>query len=259
MPRASAPAIQEGLTTCSRPTGSSTARANARASVSANNLAEGLLSLGRLEEARTFYTEGNAWARRGGDAPAERYGLAGLAAVAYHFGEANEAASLLDDAGMSGSDEFTTAWIQNRRGRLVLREDPERAVEHAEEALEYADKIQNDEIRVDAYALLARAHQTAGRQDSARVACDAFLERWQSVPAFTVTVVEAGLVLAAQGRHAELAAASALALPSPWADAARALSDSRYDEAAAILDGIPSIPLRDAVGELIRVQQTTDT
>ena len=234
-------------------------RANQRAGISAANLAEGLLSLGRLEEARTAYTEGVAWARRTGAREGERYGLAGLAAVAYHSGELDQATSLLDAAKMSGGDEFTTAWLQNRRGRLVLSEHPERAVEYAEWALEYAGKIQNDEIRVEAYALLARAHQAAGRQDSARAACDAFLERWQSVSAFTVALVEAGLVLVAQGRHAELAAASALALASPWADAARALADQRYEQAAAILDTIPSIPLRDAVDELIRVHEPTHT
>lgn len=132
----------------------------------------------------------------------------------------------------------------------MLREHPERAVEYAERALAYADKTQNDEIRVDAYALLARAHHAAARHDSARAACDAFLERWQSVSTFPVALVEAGLVLVAEGRHPELANASARALPSPWADAARALADRRYDDAAAILDGIPSIPLGDAAREL---------
>jgi len=138
------------------------------------------------------------------------------------------------------------------RGRLVLRKSPDRAVEHAERALAYADKTQNDEIRLEAYALLACAHRAAGRQGPARASCDAFLERWQSLPSLTAALVVTGLVLVWDDRHAELADAAALALPSPWADAARALGDRRYEQAAAILDGIPSIPLRDGARELTR-------
>jgi len=229
--------------------------ANPGAATIATNLAEGLLSLGRLEEAHTAGTEAIAWARRSGAPQVERYGLAGLAALAYHSGEPDQATSLLDAAEKSGHDEFTTAWLQNRRGRLVLREHPERAVEYAERALAYADKTQNDEIRVDAYALLARAHHAAGQDDPARAACDAFLERWQSMSIFPIALVEAGLVLVAEGRHAELANASTVALPSPWADAVRALADRRYDDAAAILDSIPSVPLRDAASKLVRVHE----
>ena len=198
-----------------------------------------------------MYAEGVAWARRTGDRQSERFGLTGLAAVAYHTGEPDQAAGLLDAAEASGSDEFTTAWLQTSRGRLELRAHPEGGVEYAERALAYADKTQNDELRLDAYALLASAHHALGRRDPAHAACDAFLERWQSVPYLSVALVEAALVLVEDGRHAELADAAALALPSPWADAACALADRRYDQAAAVLDTIPSIPFRDAVSELI--------
>jgi tetratricopeptide (TPR) repeat protein len=206
--------------------------------------------LGRLEEARTAYAEGLAWGRRSGYRQSELYALGGLAGVAYHTGETDRGASLIDAA--EEGNEFATAWLLVWRSRLVLGQDPERAVEHAERALAYGDKAQNDEIRLEAYALLARAHQAAGHRDSAQAACDAFLERWHSNPIPTVALFETGLVLAADRRHAELADAAALALPSPWTDAARALADHRYEQAAAILDSIPSIPFRDAVGELIR-------
>ena len=225
--------------------------ANPSAATSASNLAEGLLLLGHLEEARAAYAEGLAWARRSGHRQSEVYALAGLAGVAYHIGDPDQAASLLDAAEASGGDEFTTAWLLIWRSRLVLGEQPERAVEHAERALAYANKTQNDEIRLEAYALLARAYEAAGRENAARSACDAFLEHWQSLPISSAALVEAGLVLAADGRHDELADAAALALPSPWADAARALADRHYEPAAAILDSIPSIPFRDAISELI--------
>ena len=54
-------------------------------------------------------------------------------------------------------------------------------------------------------------------------------------------------MFAAFGRHKELAAAIALLRTStPWVEAATALADSRYDDAATILGSIPSIPFRDA-------------
>jgi class 3 adenylate cyclase len=226
--------------------------ANANAAVSASNLGEGLLLFGRLEEARTAYGEGLVWSRRIGNRQSELYTLAGLAGVAYHTGETVLAASLMDAAEAVGKNEFATAWLLIWRGRLALAEDLDRAVADAERALAYADKTQNDEIRVEAYALLARAHQAACRRDAARAACDAFLDRWRALPIQTLALVEAGLALAAQSRHAELADAAALALPSPWTDAARALADRRYEQAAAVLDSIPSIPFRDAARELIR-------
>jgi hypothetical protein len=65
--------------------------------------------------------------------------------------------------------------------------------------------------------------------------------------------VEAGLVMAALDRHQELtAAADVLRTPTVWTDAARALGEHRYADAAAILDSVPSVPLRDAALALSR-------
>ena len=59
--------------------------------------------------------------------------------------------------------------------------------------------------------------------------------------------------LAALDRHQQLAAAAdVLPTPNPWTAAARALAARRYTDAAAILDSIPSIPLRDAALALSR-------
>src|SRR5207237_9816973 len=119
----------------------------------------------------------------------------------------------------------------------------------------------NDEFRPYALALLPSAHAALGEQDASRTACDAFLERWHTVGGMhhqTIALLETGVVLAADQRHPELASALALlTTPSPWADAARALGDGRYEEAAPILDSIPSIPLRDATHELIRTVKPT--
>jgi class 3 adenylate cyclase/tetratricopeptide (TPR) repeat protein len=232
-------------------------QADPRAAVTAMNLAEALwVSFGRIEEAQAAYEEGLAWARRAGHYSNERYGLAGEAGIAYHAGQPGQAAGLLEAARAHGAEEFTDAWLLGWQGRLALSERPQQAVEDAERALAYADKTQNNEIRLEALALLARAHRAAGRPDAARAACDAFLEHWRHVSLQVPALLETGLVLAADERHAELADAAALIpLPSPWADAARALADRRYPEAAAMLERIPSIPLLEAVLELIGLHE----
>jgi hypothetical protein len=65
------------------------------------------------------------------------------------------------------------------------------------------------------------------------------------------SLVEVGLVLVACERHDDLAvAANLLRTPTPWTAAAHALAERRYTDAAAILDSLPSIPLRDAARAL---------
>jgi hypothetical protein len=89
-----------------------------------------------------------------------------------------------------------------------------------------------------------------GNESGANSFLDEYLESWKrtgGVPSRSPSLVEAGLVLVVYDRHAELGAAVDL-MPgtSPWTEAAYALSERRYTDAAAILDAIPSIPLRDA-------------
>ena len=227
--------------------------AHPKAAVTAANLADVLLSLGRMQESRSTCADGLAWARRIGHQRVERICLGGLAKLAYHAGQPDQAAGLLDTAQAGRRDEFSATWLLLIGGRLALPAQPEQAIKHAGRALAYADATANDEFRLDALALLARAHAARGEQDASRTACDAFLERWHTVGGMhhqTVALVETGVVLAADQRHPELAGAAALlTTPNPWADAARALAEGRYEEAAAILDSIPSIPLRDAVRE----------
>jgi tetratricopeptide (TPR) repeat protein len=229
--------------------------------VTAGNLAQLLLSLGRIEESRAAFLDGLAWARRTGQQRGERICLVNLARLVHHAGRPDEALELLDTAERLGGDEFTGALLLLTRGRLALRARPGQAIEDGERALAYADTTENNELRLDAYALLARARAARGDRAGARAACDAFLERWHAAGGMQLTadpLVETGLVLAADRRHADLAGAIALlTTPSPWADAARALADRREQEAAAILDSIPSIPLRDAAHELIRTAEST--
>ncbi|MGB2954295.1 MAG: AAA family ATPase [Gaiellaceae bacterium] len=238
--------------------------ANPRAAVSAFNLAEALVALGRLDEAHAMYTDGLAWARRTGSQSVERGCLGALAGLAYHAGRPDEATGMLAAAAVvTARDEFTDAWLAQCEGRVALSERPHQAVEHAERALAYAERTQNDEVRLEAYALLARAHRARAEHDASRAACDAYLERWRTIRGLQllpVTLVETGLVLAADGRNAELAGATALiTLTSPWADAAHAIAGQRYEEAASILDSIPSIPLRDAAHELMRAAEPIRT
>jgi len=237
--------------------------AHPKAAVVAGNLGELLLSLGRVEEARAALADGLAWARRTGQQRHERICLAWLAQLAYHAAQPDRAAALLDSADqVSGKDEFSGALLLLCRGRLALPGQPDQVIEQAERALAYAGTTENDELRLEALALLARGHRARGERDSSRPACDAFLERWHAVGGMDLRaaeLVEVGLVLAADQRHPELAgAAELLTTHSSWADAARALAGRRYEEAATILESIPSIPLRDAALELSRTEPSCD-
>jgi tetratricopeptide (TPR) repeat protein len=231
--------------------------AHPKAAASAVNFAEVLLTLGQTEEARATYAEALAWARRIGHQRVERICLAWLADLACHSGRRDEALELLE-AGLhsSGKDEFSGALLLLCRARIALLDQPDKATEHAERVLAFGDTTENDEIRLQAHAVLARAHRARGASEAACAACDAFLERWHAVRGLSnaaVPLVEVGLVLAADGRHVDLAAAATLVTtPSPWADATRRLANGSYEEAAAVLDAIPSIPLGDAARELSR-------
>jgi len=229
--------------------------AHPKAAVGTANLGELLLTLGRPEEARAAYAEGLAWARRTGHQRAERICLAWLADLAWHAGELDRAAELHDNAARtSGGDEFSGAVLALSRARLAVTSRPDEAVEHGERVLAYADTTHNDELRLQACGPLARAHQARGDRDAARTACDAFLRRWHSVAGLytgAVPFVEVALVLAGDGRHADIdRAVLLLNVPSTWAEAIRSFAAGSYDEAAALLDGIPSIPLRDAARAL---------
>jgi hypothetical protein len=229
--------------------------------VTAGNFAQLLFSLGRIEESRAAFADGLAWARRTGQQRGERICLAYLARLVYHAGQPDQALALLDAADLvSGKDEFTDTLLLLSRGRLAgARAD--QAVDNAERALAFADATDNDELRLDAHALLARAHAADGNRDASRAACDAFLARWHTAGGMHLSadpLVEVALILAADHRHRELSRAIALlSARSPWADAARALAEKRERDAVAILEGIPSIPLRNAAHALIHTAEPT--
>src|SRR5439155_65515 len=121
---------------------------------------------------------------------------------------ADQAAALLlvwrGAARVSGGDPTGVDDVREAYGILDRDAHPEQAIKHAGRALAYADATANDEFRLDALALLARAHAARGEQDASRTACDAFLERWHTVGGMhhqTVALVETGVVLAADQRH----------------------------------------------------------
>ena len=87
-----------------------------------------------------------------------------------------------------------------------------------------------------------------GNDTAANSFLDEYLEAWKrtgGVMTCSPSLVEAGLVLVVYDRHAELAAAvDLLRITTPWTDAAHALAERRYADAAAILDSHPQHPPR---------------
>jgi hypothetical protein len=176
----------------------------------------------------------------------------GLARLAFHRGEPNGVRALLD--GIEAPSEWLTSNVSNLRGRLFLLKEPHEAAAAAQRQLAYASRTADIEHESAGFALAARAALAVGDDAAANAFLDAYLRAWTRIGGITlcvVSLVEAGLALVVLDRHEELAAAvDLLHTSTPWADAAHALAERRYSDAAAILDSIPSIPLRDAVRAL---------
>jgi tetratricopeptide (TPR) repeat protein len=227
--------------------------AHPKAAAAAANFAEMLIVLGHLDEAEEVLMSARGWTARTGQSRLDRVALAMLAFVAYHRGDRERVAELLDAAErIPVADSFSGANILLCRARLDLDARPYAALERAREALRFAETIGNDEQRADAYAVIARAEVARGDARAAGAVADGFVEHWRASGVQQVwSLPEIGLVLAAAGRHEELAELlERRFVANPWADAARALAAQDYDGAAAVLEAVPSIPLRDAVREL---------
>jgi ATP/maltotriose-dependent transcriptional regulator MalT len=228
-------------------------QAHPKAAVAAYNLADVLQGLGRLREASIAVEASIATAHRYGDANAKDTTECGRAMLEFHRGERDAAFATLD-----GVSEDTSEWVFNLvwevRGRLILDEAPQDSAVAARRHLAYARRVANIEAECNALALLARAELAMGDETEARSSLDQYLEVWKrmgGVMTCSRSLVEVGLVLVACERHDDLAvAADLLRTPTPWTAAAHALAERRYTDAAAILDSLPSIPLRDAARAL---------
>jgi class 3 adenylate cyclase/tetratricopeptide (TPR) repeat protein len=227
-------------------------QAHPKAGIAAANLGDMLRGLGRLREASAAFETAAESARRSGETRAEQGSAAELAMLAFHRGEPAAASAMLDGI-TSDVNEWVASYVS--KGWLLLADAPHDAAEAARQALAYGRRAANVERECNALALLATAAQAMGDHADATSALDEYLDAWTRLGGTSVcsaSLIEAGLVLAAFDRHDELAAAAdLLRIPTPWTDAAYALAERRYRDAAAILDMIPSIPLRDAAVRLI--------
>jgi hypothetical protein len=224
-------------------------QAHPKAAVAAYNLADVLQGLGRLREASVAVEAAIAAAHRYGDANAMDTTECGRAMLAYHRGEREAAAATLD-AVLTDTSEWVASLVLEVRGRLLLDEAPQDSSAAARRHLAYARRTANIEAECNALALAARAEVALGHHTAASSLLDEYLEVWKrsgAVMTCSRSLVEVGLALVAYQRHDDLAAATDLLRTStPWTDAAHALAERRYADAAAILETMPSIPLRDA-------------
>ena len=229
------------------------AHAHPKAAVAMINLATLAHHLGRLDEARSRMEAACDAARRVGNQDQQRTAEVLLIDDEYHKGDAKTAIDMLDRAAV-GANTWHRSLIAGIRCRLLLDEDPHEALLLAHETAKYVEQIGHHGAGLEALALIARAEHACGNRQAATDALDEYLHRWHVIGTAldgSEALVDAGLVLAAHGRHSDLAAAvDRMKTPTPWREAARALAEQRYDDAAEILDALPSIPLRNAVREL---------
>ena len=214
------------------------------------NLAYQLLALGKVNDGGEQYERARAFTSRTGSHSDEKLAVIGLATVAYHEGESHRTVALIDQL-PSDIDEATKTDRSQLLGRARLTERPSEAAETAQAANAYALRAHRNDFRFDALALLARAEHELGDSEVAQAAIDDFLVLWNECGGFgpaAWNLLELAIVAASYGRVAAVAKASeSVIVASPWLDAIRALAVDDFAGAAAILESIPSVPLRDAV------------
>jgi ATP/maltotriose-dependent transcriptional regulator MalT len=224
-------------------------QAHPKTAVAAYNLGDVLQGLGRLREAAAAVEKSVATAHRYGDAHAKDTTECERALLAYHRGDPAAAVAIVDSVSTDTS-EWVASLVAEVRGRLLLDEAPQDSADHARRHLAYAHRTTNVEAELRALSLAARSELALGNDSGANAFLDEYLAVWKRVGGVMTcspSVVEAGLALVVCNRHDDLAAAAGLRRSSiPWISAANALAERRYADAAAILDSIPSIPLRDA-------------
>ncbi len=220
------------------------------APTAAYNLANALVAFARMPEARAAVGGAAEWARRMNLGLAQRTSSAELAWYAHHAGDLERAEQLLEAAERRPTSTDALATVATVRARLYRERDPALARAQAEAAVAYGTSVENVEQELIGRSALAGACLADGDRHAAGDVCDAALADCAAAPPTGDVVVELALVLAALGRHDDVRTPAAELPPSPWRDAAQALADGRYDEAAAALDTVPSIPLRDNALEL---------
>jgi class 3 adenylate cyclase len=224
---------------------------NAQAPVAAINFGAVYAGLGRPRDAERVWEDARSDARRVGEPFTTAFVEVLLGECVIHLGDRERGEALLDSASLDANAMIAND-VKMARCASWVTDDPLRCAHAAREILAYSEEIDNVERRLNALVLLARAEHALGNSSSRDTAIRRFLDLWAELGGSTAPyLAEMGLVLADVGRREEIAAAVELIeAASPYADAARAFSDERYDDAAAILGAIPDVPLRDAARDL---------
>ncbi len=209
-----------------------------------NNLAEALVALGELAEAREARRIARTWAERLGDAMSIEWTACVLADSDYQSGD--WPAALETTAGLvAASGPFVAMHARLTRGRIALAcgvlDD---AHEHANAIREYAAATGSDEFLLAAYALLGRVHHASGNQSGAADAARRFLDRWNVIGGMpNVAPSLAELTLIPDSADGLAGAVELLPDASRWKQAVRAIVEARYADAATLYGRIGSLPL----------------
>jgi hypothetical protein len=226
--------------------------AHPKAVSAAWNLSEDLIGVGRLDDAADAAAASVGWARRLGSPLTDAISQFITAKVAYHRGDPASALAAVDAAARLSDDAFTATNTGALRARLTLEHDPRGALAATNQILDYAQTTDNDEHRLDALALRAKAYAVLGEDAAAGDALDAFLGAWDRTPLgyMAPALAEIAVQLAAQDRHDDVGRALRALGPTPWREALTHVAAGRYVEAADVFAAMPSVPLRDAVRAL---------
>jgi tetratricopeptide (TPR) repeat protein len=204
-----------------------------------NNLFSNYVTLGDLDRA--------ADAVRDGLEVAEHFGGAGASArwlrferihVAYWEGRWDESHELIDETlAEVGPSHALSRWAFEMRGRIRLaRDDVQGAADDAAESLPLGRQGKDPQTLLPALSFAAVASLEAGRIGEAEELADELLDldvAAHKTPHHVSPVFDLAWVLTELGRSAELAEAiDAVAVRTPWIEAAAAVARGEYVRAA---------------------------
>jgi class 3 adenylate cyclase/tetratricopeptide (TPR) repeat protein len=214
------------------------------------NLADTVMDLGDIARARELRVQAQDAAERSGDAKCIRWLRAEYSGESFWLGDWDGALELADQViseSETGRRHYQESYCRVIRGRIRLtRGDLRKAMDDAEQAVEFARVVQDPQALYPTLAFWARTLLAAGRVDDAAAPVDELLGLIREKPKAPVSylwLLDMAVALADLGRGHELVEATApLPKATPWLAAARAVAAGRPDEAAAIYARIGARP-----------------
>jgi class 3 adenylate cyclase len=229
------------------------------AAVVYGNLANIVRGLGSVDRSTRYLEESHRLATSFAHAVYLRYAESELDTNFYHAGRwAKVMTGNIAERSGTSDMKLEIDGLHLRARILAASGQTAAALADAATVIEYHQAIDDVEGQLGGMALRALACAAGGAMEDALAACTEFIAEWTRVGGMLArleNLIEVAPILAAADRHAELRAAATLVMAhSLWVDAALAIADGRYEDAADTCASIGSLPNEAAIRVLAAEQ-----